>query len=214
MPHCPAFPILLTQRRQRLLDLLARREHSSQQLLRRLQIVRLAAEGHSNQEITRQLKLHRETARLWRQRWGEASACLDAAEAEGASDTQLLRLIEAILADEPRPGGPATFTPEQVVEIMALACEDPQATQQPFSHWTPTELANEAVRRGIVARISPRSVGRFLKGGRPQAPSEPLLAQRPARGARSVSAASGGDLRLLRPGARGAGTGRPLDEHR
>lgn len=194
MPHCRALPIQLTERQQWLLDHLARREHSSQQLLRRLQIVRLAAEGHTNQEITRQLQLHRETARIWRKRWVDAVACLEAAEAEGATDTQLLRLIEAILADEPRPGGPATFTPEQVVEIVALACEDPQATQQPFSHWTPTELAQEAVRRGIVLRISPRSVGRFLKGGRPQAASEPLLAQRQANGSRGVSAAGGSDL--------------------
>jgi hypothetical protein len=31
------------------------------------------------------------------------------------------------------------------------------------SHWTPTELAAEAIKRGIVEKISPRSVGRFLR---------------------------------------------------
>jgi putative transposase len=77
---------------------------------------------------------------------------------------------------------------------MALACEDPQATGRPVSHWSPRELADEAVHRGIVARISPRTVGRFLKGGGPQAPSEPLLAQRKPRGPRGVSSAGGGDL--------------------
>jgi hypothetical protein len=61
---------------------------------------------------------------------------------------------------------------------MALACEDPHASSLPISHWTPQELAKEAIRRGIVASISPRSVGRFLKGGTSQASSEPLLAQR------------------------------------
>jgi putative transposase len=194
MPRPRALPIQLTQRQREWLDHLARRQHSSQQLLRRLQIVRLAADGLTNNEITRLLRLHRETVRLWRQRWAHAAPCLEAAAAEGATQTQLLRLLEALFADEPRPGAPGTFTAEQVVQIVALACEDPQATKQPFSHWTPTELAHEAIRRGIVERISPRSVGRFLKGGRPQAPSEPLLAQRRSRGSDRLSSAGRGRL--------------------
>jgi putative transposase len=194
MPSPRPLPIQLTKRQRELLDHLARREHSSQQLLRRLQIVRLAADGLTNNEITRQLHLHRETARLWRQRWAQAVPCLDAAAAEGATDTQLLAVVAGIFADDPRPGAPATFSPEALAQIMALACEDPQATSLPISHWTPTELAKEAVRRGIVASISPRSVGRFLKGGRSQAPSVPLLAQRQAPRPPGVSSASGADL--------------------
>lgn len=191
MPSPRPLPIQLTERQRELLDHLARREHSSQQLLRRLQIVRLAADGLTNDAITHQLYLHRETARTWRKRWADAADCLEAAEAEGATETQLLRLIEAILADEPRPGAPATFSPEALAQIMALACEDPQASSLPISHWTPQELAKEAIRRGIVPSISPRSVGRFLKGGRSQAPSEPLLAQRNPRGSSGVRCASG-----------------------
>jgi putative transposase len=190
MPSPRPLPIQLTQRQRELLDHLARREHSSQQLLRRLQIVRLAADGLTNDAITHQLRLHRETARTWRKRWAEAQDCLAAAEAEGATDTQLLRLIEAILADEPRPGAPATFSPEALAQIMALACEDPKASSLPISHWTPKELAQEAIRRGIVLSISPRSVGRFLKGGRSPAPSQPLLAQRQSRGSAGVCGAS------------------------
>jgi putative transposase len=190
MPNPRPFPIQLTNRQRPLLDHLVRREHSSQQLLRRLQIVRLAADGWSNDAITRQLHLHRETARIWRQRWADARDCLAAAEAQGATDTQLLRLIEAILADEPRPGAPATFSPEALAQIMALACEEPKASSLPISHWTPKELAKEAIRRGIVISISPRSVGRFLKGGRSQAPSQPLLAQRQPRESRGVRNAS------------------------
>lgn len=194
MPGPTPLPIRLTLRQRQLLDLLVRRQSSSQQLLRRLQIVCLAADGANNDQIARQLPCHRETACTWRARWHAGAACLEAAEAEGASETQLLRLIEAILADEPRPGAPVTFSAESLVQIMALACEDPQATGRPVSHWTPRELADEAIHRGIVESISPRSVGRFLKGGRPQAPSEPLLAQRPAKGPRGVSSAGGGDL--------------------
>jgi transposase len=190
MPTPRPLPIQLTTRQRQLLDHLTRREHSSQQLLRRLQIVRLAADGFTNDAITHQLDLHRETARIWRKRWVQAQDCLAAAEAEGATDPQLLRLIEAILADEPRPGAPATFSPEALAQLMALACEEPKASSLPISHWTPKELANEAIRRGIVTSISPRSVGRFLKGGRSQAASEPLLAQRQPPGSGGVCGAS------------------------
>jgi len=177
MPGPTLRPLRLSLRQRRLLDLLARRHRSSQQLLRRLQIVRLAADGANNDQIARQLRCHRETACTWRARWQAGTACLEAAEAEGASQSQLLRLSEAILADEPRAGAPATFSPESLVRIVALACEDPQTTGRPISHWTPRELADEAGHRGIVVSISPRSVGRFLKGGRSQTPPEPLLAQ-------------------------------------
>ncbi len=194
MPSPRPLPIQLTPQQRLLLDHLARREHSSQQLLRRLQIVRLAAAGLTNNEITRQLNLHRETVRIWRARWAEAAPCLEAAEAEGATEAQLQTVVEGLFADDPRPGAPATFSPEALAQIMALACEDPQATSLPISHWTPQELAKEAVRRGIVERISPRSVGRFLKGGRPQAASEPLLAQRQSPGPGDVSSASGGGV--------------------
>jgi len=80
------------------------------------------------------------------------------------------------LTDEQRPGAPATCTFEQFMQIMALACEKPEASGRPVSTWTPRELADEAVKRDIVKRISPRTVERFLKGERVAAPSQALLA--------------------------------------
>lgn len=59
---------------------------------------------------------------------------------------------------------------------MALACEKPEVADRPVSAWTPRELAAEAVKRGMVSKISPRTVERFLKGERFTAPSETLLA--------------------------------------
>ena len=66
-------------------------------------------------------------------------------------------------SDRQRPGTTKSFTVEQVVKIVALACESPEKSERPVSHWTPSELADEAIKRGIVEKISPRSVGRFLK---------------------------------------------------
>ena len=40
------------------------------------------------------------------------------------------------LADAPRAGGPATYTPEQVGAVVAAALSDPQALDQPFGDWT------------------------------------------------------------------------------
>ncbi len=70
-----------------------------------------------------------------------------------------------MLSDEQRPGGPAKFSLEQIVQIVAVACEQPATSGRPISHWTPTEIAQEVVKRGIVQEISPRSVARFLKRG-------------------------------------------------
>ena len=87
-----------------------------------------------------------------------------------------MQYIESVLADELRPGTPARFSLEQIVEILALACETPDASDYPISHWTPQALTVEAIKRGIVDQISVRHVGRFLKGGSTTTAPESLLA--------------------------------------
>ena len=86
------------------------------------------------------------------------------------------------LADAPRPGAPATFTPEQICAIVALACEQPAAESDlPLSHWSRSELARCAVERGIVERISRSSVGRFFKTSRASAAPRAGVAHAQAR---------------------------------
>ena len=103
-----------------------------------------------------------ERGRRGRHRWARAIDTLAAAEQEGATDKDLEKLILGVLADDQRSGAPATFTPEQVAAIIALACEPPADSGLPISHWTPPELAREAIKRRIVESISPRQVDRFL----------------------------------------------------
>ena len=67
------------------------------------------------------------------------------------------------LADAPRSGAPATYTPEQICAVIAMTCEKPSESERPISHWSQREIADEAIRRGLVSNISQRSVGRFLK---------------------------------------------------
>ncbi len=100
--------------------------------------------------------------RTWRGRWlANEDRLLNGIKA-GMSDRELLALIEAILADAPRSGAPDTFEPEQLVQFVALACENPQLSGREISHWTPRELADEVVKRQIVRSISPRHMGRIL----------------------------------------------------
>ncbi len=170
-------PICLTPRQRAILDAIVRRATSPQRLVCRARIILAAAEGANNQQIATRLGLDRETVRLWRTAWLAATQALAANEA--TRDDQALRhRIEAALTDQPRSGAPVTFTAEQICQLLALACELPSACARPVTHWTPRELADEAVKRGIVPTISPRSVGRFLKAGRPQTASCARLADR------------------------------------
>jgi putative transposase len=178
MPGPKPTPIELTVGQREILERLARRETSPQRLVRRCSIVLEAAGGGNNTQVAQHLNIDRGTVRIWRERWVAAASALLLAEEEGIDDKGLAELIKQVLADEPRPGAPSTFEPEQIAQIIALACEDPEESGRPVTHWTPPELADEAIKRGIVTSISPRSVGRFLKRGGLEASSESLLAER------------------------------------
>ena len=183
-------PVVLTPTQRVLLQRLARRQSGAQRLVRRARIILEAASGANNDQIATLLGIDRGTVRTWRMRWLEALPRLKAAEkrAGGGDDDDdddervlLAGLVEEVLVDEPRSGKPATFTPEQICRIVALACENPRESGRPVTHWSTTELADEALKRGIVQSISPRSVGRFLGRGQSQAASGALLDEQRAR---------------------------------
>jgi putative transposase len=132
-----------------------------------------------NLPLARELACSLKTVIKWRARWAAAEAQLAAVEGAPAD---LKRVIARVLADAPRPGAPDTFTAEQIVQIINLACTPPADAGRPIDAWTPRELADEAVKRQIVASISPSSVGRFLKAGQSAATSQPLLADRQNQG--------------------------------
>lgn len=177
MPSPHALTINVSQRQQQLLQQITRCKTNSYRLIQRAQLVLFAAGGMKNIMIGEQLQLSRTSVRQWRQRWLEAFEQLQTDEAEGINDLQLMQKLVAVFNDEQRPGGPAKFSLEQIVQIVAVACELPASSGRPISHWTPRELAFEVVKRGIVQEISPRSVGRFLKRGHIATASPPLLAK-------------------------------------
>jgi putative transposase len=163
-----------------ILQHMVRRTTSAQRLVKRAQIILEACKGTSNTKISQHQHVDDETVRRWRARWRAAESRLQAIEATGKQKL-LSQAIEVLLTDEQRPGAPATFTCEPFMQIMALACEKPEAAERPVSSWTPRELADEAINRGIVTKISPRTGERFLKGERFTAPSQAVLAHSPSR---------------------------------
>ena len=180
MPSPHALAISLSERQQSLLGQIARCKTNAYRLVQRVQVVLHAAQQMNNTDIGQQVQLHRHQVRYWRQRWQESVEQLQALEAEDMSDKALLEQIVKVFSDEQRSGGPAKFSVEQIVQIVAVACEPPECSGRPLSHWTPPELASEVVLRGIVEKISPRSVGRFLKRGNLATAPPPILALCPS----------------------------------
>ncbi len=154
--------VKLSERHRAILGRLARRATSPQRQVRRATIILAAADGLTTDQIARRFGLARETVQSWRGRWLAAAPRLAAAEAAGGDDGALTKQVVAVLDDQPRAGAPPTFSAEQICQIVALACAPPAESGRPVTHWTPTELAAAAVNRGLVPRISARTVGRFL----------------------------------------------------
>jgi putative transposase len=164
MPNPKPIPVKLTDAERQGLRKLVKRHTVGQQVALRGRIVLAADEGKNNTQIAKEQGTTLSTVRLWRQRW---------------VDLQPISLddlsVEERLQDLPRPGAPLRITADQVCQITALACEEPEESERPISHWTAREIADEIIGRGIVDRISPRHAARLLKRGRSQTASVPLL---------------------------------------
>lgn len=148
MPAQKAPAIQLSPEQETALNDLVRAHSTPQKLAERARMILLAAAGKGMEETAAALGVWRKTVRQWRRRWEAAEAAVSVTER---------------LSDAPRCGAPASFTPEQICQIMALACEDPERLDVPIAQWSQSELARQAVSRGIVQSISHGSVGRFLK---------------------------------------------------
>lgn len=132
--------------------------------------------GGRNAQIGRELGCSSQTVRTWRRRWADVWEKLLEIE-ESGDEEEIERAVIDTLSDLPRPGAPATFTAEEICQIISVSCEEPALSGRPITEWTPRELADEVVKREIVKSISPSQVGRFLKRGGVDAASEPLLAE-------------------------------------
>lgn len=92
-----------------------------------------------------------DTVNLWRNRW----VTLQDISLDDMS-------IEDRLQDAPRPGTPARITADQRYRIDAQACETPEGSARPITHWTARDIAEEVKKRKIVDTISARPAARLL----------------------------------------------------
>lgn len=165
MPIPKAHEVKLSDAERQGLEKLVKRHQVGQQIALRARIVLAAADGLKNQEIVAKYGVTADTVRLWRNRWVKLQ------------DLSLDDLsIADRLQDLPRPGAPAKITADQRCQIEALACEKPEKLGRPITQWSGRELADEIIKREIVAEISPRHAARLLKRCCYQATLEPILA--------------------------------------
>jgi transposase len=157
-----AAKVVISERQQKVLRKLSTATTVAKRLVQRASIILLAFAGRANEDIAKQVGLGRHQVGLWRRRWQHAFDNL--IRLECVEDPPALRqAIEDLLSDEPRPGCPGKFTAEQLTQLIALACEPPEKSGRPITHWTGKELADEAIARGIVDTISPSQVNRYLR---------------------------------------------------
>jgi transposase len=157
-----AAKITITERQQEILQTFSRSVTAASRLRQRATIIMMAFDGLLNEEIAESVGLTGRQVGRWRRRWANVWNRLIDIECHEPRAV-LRRAIEAVLTDEPRPGAPGKFTPEQVTQILAVACEPPAKSGRPITHWTARELTDEVLQRGIVESISPSQVSRYLR---------------------------------------------------
>jgi hypothetical protein len=158
---CRARAITLTATERRELKQVAYSHTAGYQQVIRARIVRDAAHGYSNAKIAVRQQVTVDTVRCWRGRYAD----------EGLAG----------LIDRRRSGRPPLFTPVQIAEVTAIACQLPAETGLPLSRRPGAKTYDQLRRR---RRNSPAadtaSAGRT--NTKQQAATPPAIPSQPLRG--------------------------------
>lgn len=142
------YRINITTKERMELEKIIGKQTSPQNIVKRAKIiVKANVEIKGNREIAREMDISPCDITLWTKRWIEHF------------DVPVLERLK----DAARPGAPDKITPEQWCQIMGLACEPPEIYNIPITHWTYKALAEQAIKQGIVDKISPSHIGQTLK---------------------------------------------------
>jgi len=164
--------IKLSENQRKELEIIVGRRNSFQGLVLRAKIILLADEGKSNAFIAKKLGVNADTVRLWRKRWStyerkiariESDAFPQNEDIDKSCYKQLVLAIAETIGDASRPGSSTTFSAEQFAAIIAISCQQPTECGREVSHWTSGELADEAIKQGIVDSISVSTIARLLR---------------------------------------------------
>ena len=108
MPLLAADPVNVLHEQRGVLEQLVRTHSTPQQLAVRARMILHAADGTRVRASARELGVWPKTVRYWRKRWRQA------ADRQSGPER---------IADAPRSGAPATYTPEQI--CAGMTCEKP-----------------------------------------------------------------------------------------
>lgn len=131
-------------------------------IVQRAEAIVLANRGVMHVHISQQIGLSARTVSQWISRFRASLDALNHIEQKGVR-TKLFAATIDCLSDAPRSGRPRKFTATQVSSIVSIACEDPEKSNRPVTHWTAKEIVDEAILRKVVISISHSQVQRFLK---------------------------------------------------
>jgi transposase len=106
----------LSPEEQETIEKYAHSRTASARLVERARLIRLAYQGQRVPAIAQQLQLTAITVRTWLKRFNAAGL--------------------SALTDKPRSGRPATYTPQQVAEVIATSLTPPEQLGLPFASWT------------------------------------------------------------------------------
>ncbi len=154
--------MFLTDRMYTILTKLERRRMLAASIALRARIILLAHQRLQNRRIAELLDVERHCVGRWRRRWQESFDAILSIEMN-EPQAVLERAIIDTLRDAHRSGSPGRFSAEQIVQLIAIACEDPRDSERPIEEWTGPELADELQKRSIVDSISASWVNELLR---------------------------------------------------
>ena len=161
-------PLTVNKRVRQLIEKECSKTTISARKKQRLLIILDGINGKSKLRSSIDLSTTRVKIYRWRNRWEESVDKLIEASEKGISgkamkDYELLKMIEDTLSDKPGRGTTKRITLEQEEQIRALACTKPTEHGIQMTNWTNEMLTQVAKAKGIVDKISVRSVGNILK---------------------------------------------------
>jgi transposase len=137
-----SFSVELTDRQRAELQHWQRSPTLPAGLARRARLILLLSEGRSLTDAAQTAGLATNNARKWVRRY--------------------LSNGVAGLGDQPGRGRRPVFSPEVALHLVKIACERPDRYGRSLAKWDCQELARQLVSAGVVASISPDTVGRIL----------------------------------------------------